>query len=313
MTEGALPSPHGQPKAAVLVATPGVDPLAASAARHRELPVFDPRETERAVGFVRLVRLLVALPMTTLGLLALGAGLAIGHAWFALTAGTITGLILFSLWDDTRLTKSLELVRRGDLSGAEQGFRRVASSTRRFGPQRQRAYAYLAAIAWRRCDHASALQFVRARQQLLGRIGTSGTGTADERWLTAASEVWLLALLGHGEDARAALETLESAAPDADARLIEVTAHLLVAFACDDAEVVRPHLSDWQALCEAHDSTGLASAALAWAHHACGQRDAATVWAQRTRTHLRLDHVEAHAPRLARWLTGFPDDFSYAR
>jgi hypothetical protein len=298
------------PPSALVRRSPDVE---VSASRQRELPVFDPAEAERAVEFVRFVRLLVAWPMTTLGVLAFGAGLASGHVWFALFAGVIATLIPVSLWDDMRLARSLERLRRGDVSGAEQGLRRVASSTRRFGPQRQRACAVLAAIAWRRCDHASALQWVQVRLQLFGRGEGTTAGTADERWSTAASEVWLLALLGHAGEARAALDRLESATPDDDAQLVEMTAHLLVAFAHDDAEAVRPHLAGWQSVCESHDTLGLASVALTWALHACGQPDAAKVWAHRTRARVSLDHVRAHAPRLLRWYEGYGDTLAYAR
>lgn len=299
-------------EAAELALAPGspMAPADDTAARQRELPVFDPAEAERAVGFVRLVRLLVALPMTTLGLLALGAGLAVGQLWFASTAGIITALILYSLWDDTRLTKSIERMRRGDLPGAEHGFRRVALSSRRFGPQRQRAHAYLAAIAWRRCDHEAALRWTRSRLALLGR---TGSGTGDEQWSTAITEVWLLALLGHGNEARDALAELEPAPPDGDARLVEITARLLVAFALGEADEVRPHLGEWKALCESNDRVGLASAALVWAQDACGDRDAATLWAQRTVARADLEHLRLHAPRLHRWLRGYVRTSPYPR
>ena len=150
-----------------------------TAVRQRgELPVFDPVEAERALGFVRLVRLLVALPMTSLGVLAFGAGLAMGNPWFAVAAAVMTALIPLSLRDDTRLAKALERFGRGDLTGAEQGLLPVAR--RRQGTQAQRACAYLAAIAWRRCDHEAALQWVRARQRLLGRPASVEAVTPDD-------------------------------------------------------------------------------------------------------------------------------------
>jgi hypothetical protein len=285
-------------------------PSSPAVARAPELPVFDPNEAERAVDFVRFVRLLVAWPMTTLGVLAFGAGLALGHAWFALAAAVVTTLIPVSLWDDMRLARALELLGRGNPEGAQEGLRRVATSSRRFGPQRQRACAALAALAWRRCDHEAALHWIQARRRLLGR-STAGSGTTEERWSTAASEVWLLALLGHAHEAQALLDRLEPA-PHDDGRIVEITAHLLVAFARDDAEAVRPHLDAWTSVCETRDELGLASVALAWASSVCGRRDAAMTWAHRICDD-RLRHVRAHAPRLHRWLESHRNRPGYAR
>jgi hypothetical protein len=225
-------------------------------------------------------------------------------------SGAITALILVSLWSDTRLTKSVELLRRGELSAATVGFRRVADTAHRLAPQRYRAYGYLAAIAWRKADHDAALGWIRARRRALER---TGAGTSDERWATEATEVWLLALLGLAADAEAALQRLPAAPPDAEAKRVEITARLLVAFARDEADELRPQLRRWAGFCEDHDRLGLASAALAWAFDATGDRDAAWTLAERTRARADHDHLHTHAPRLHRWLSTYGHSQPYGR
>lgn len=269
--------------------------------RLRGLPLCDPGDLDRTAGFVRLVRTLVVGPLTSLGLLAATAGLAVGEYALASLAAGMTGLIVYSLWHDTQLTKSIELLRRGQLSAAESGMRRVADDADRPAPQRQRARTYLAAIGWARGDHEMALEWTRARNTTISDPRTP----AEERYRSRATEVQLLALLGRSAEARHALGSLPEEPDDQDARMTAATTRLLVAFATSDPDSVARDLDAWQAKFLLEDDLGLFTALLAWCRDALGQREAAVWLVARLSDHGDAQFLRAHLPALWRWLERF--------
>jgi hypothetical protein len=266
-------------------------------ARLRGFAMCDGTDVERAVGFVRLVRSLVMVPMTTLGLLAFGAALAMGSALPAVTAGAVTLLIVLALWHDTQLTKALELLQRGELAEARTRLLAVADGATRPFPQRQRARAHLAALGWAEADHAEALAWTQAR--LLAMAGRRVP--RDDRFASQCTRVVLLALLGRRSDARTALTKL-SRTPDADScRVTEATTRLLVAFASDDIEPVRGSLDPWEPLLTAEQDGCFGTPLLCWAFDAAGRPEASA----RVHEHITSDDralVARHLPRLLGWL-----------
>ncbi|MCA9709783.1 MAG: hypothetical protein KDK70_28345, partial [Myxococcales bacterium] len=174
--------------------------LATARIHHRDLPVLADGELDRMVGFVRIVRLLGGM-LGTLGALAALTGITLRLPGLAIGATVLSSLILYALWEDTRLAKALELLRRRKIEAAEAALAKIADSTRRSPWQRQRARTYLASLAWRRGDVEQALQWIQARLAVPRR----GREDPAERWLAQATEVQLLALAGHGVEAEGAL------------------------------------------------------------------------------------------------------------
>lgn len=263
----------------------------------------DAADADRAVGFVRLVRVLVSVPMTTLGVLAVGAGLAVGNVILAVLAAIITVLLVYALSHDTQLTKALEMLRRGDLRAAEAGMLRVALAPRRPGLQKQRARAYLAAIGWMRGDHAMALKWTRARLA----AHEEGPSTSYDRFVTAATEVQLLALLGRVAEARERAVELPAPPPTDACAHVAATTALLVAHAASDPEPVRDRVDEWTPLIDEYDDTGLSSGLLGWAYDALGRREKALWQTRRALEHGDAEHLRMHAPRLWRWLSSYED------
>jgi tetratricopeptide (TPR) repeat protein len=268
------------------------------------LPLVDTSELEHATGFVWIVRSFVTLPLTTLGLLATIAASTMGNIVAAVFAGTITVLIVLSLYRDTQLSKAVEMLRRGEMNAAEASLRRIAEAPHRAIPQRQRARAYLAAIAWVRGELEVALQWTRA---WLTDAGASGQRTsADEVYLIAASEVQLLALLGRHDEAGAAFEELEPAPPGDRWAIADAGCRLLLAFFRGDAEPVRGSLQGWCEVCQRGDRHGLPTALLAWAHHALRMPDRAVVLAERARQLARSGaQLRRQAPTVSQWLARY--------
>jgi hypothetical protein len=284
---------------------------AASLPLLRGLPLFDPRELERATGFVWIVRSFVTLPLTMLGLLATIAAVTMGNGVAAAIAGTITVLIIVSLSRDTELSRAMELLRRGELTAAESSLRRLAAAPDRALLQRQRARSCLAATAWVRGDLHGALHWTRAWLQAAG----AGHRTpADELYLTSASEVQLLALLGDHEEARtrrreaaSGLARLDAPPPGDRWALADATCRLLLAFCTGDAVPVRGSIDAWQELCERADDHGLTTALLAWANDALGLTDRAVALVQRARTLASSTALHRQAPALSQWLDAHDD------
>jgi hypothetical protein len=271
----------------------------------RGLPLLDPGEIERATGFVWIVRSFVTLPLTTLGLLATVAATMVGNVVAALAAGTITVLILLSLYHDTQLSKAIELLRRGQIDAAEATMRKVAEAPHRAIPQRQRARAYLAAIAWLRGDHAAALTWTRDR--LVGARAPGCRMPQDEVYMTAASEVQLLALLGQAAEAHEKLHALADLPPGDRYTIVDATCRLLLAFVEDDVDAVRDDLGPWRDLCRRADDHGLATALLAWAHGRAGDDDAAVGLVHEARALADPQTLRRHAPAVYQWLDAYDD------
>lgn len=261
------------------------------------LPLCDPAEIERATGFVRTVRSLVTVPLTTLGLLATLAALSVGNLLAATLAGAATLGVVFSLVRDTRLSVALDRLRSGRLAEAEQGMHSLVQPHVSPDRQRGRAEAYLAAIAWARGHHAVALRWTKARGATLERVGAA----ADEVFLNEASAVLLLALLGKLAEAEAGLAQL-GPTPEGDrwARA-EAAARLCVAFGRDDVEPVRLHLHRWMPLLGA--DTPLLAAWMTWALDRVQRPEAAYQAAAIARSDAPA--VARHVPRLADWLSRF--------
>jgi len=290
-------------------AVPAVlDPADDHLVRHRDLPVLIDGEIDRMVGFVQIVRLLGGM-LGTLGTLAVVAGVALGMPALTTVSALLVGLILYALWEDTRLAKALDLLRRRRLPAAEAALARIASSSRRSPWQRQRARTYLASLSWRRGDVEQALTWIQAR--LAGpRRGREEPG---ERWLAQATEVQLLAQAGHVSEARQALQALAPPAPDEHAELVAVETALLVAFVADDPDAVRDHLDEWDALVRTRDGVGVGLALLAWAHAGCGARDRALVWCREVAQRADRGHLGRHYPRLLQWIERYGDGLHYGR
>ena len=276
--------------------------------RHRDLPVLQEGELDRMVGFVRIVRLLGGM-LGTLGALAAMAGATMGLPGLAIAATVMSGLILYALWEDTRLAKALELLRRRRSSEAEAALARIADSTRRSPWQRQRARTYLASLAWRRGDVEQALQWIQARLAVPRR----GREDPGERWLAHATEIQLMAQAGHTEDARAALARLGSPPPDEFAELVEAQTALLVAFASNDPDSVRDRIDQWQRLVQERDGVGVALALLAWANEGRGVRDRAITLVREVRQRGDHGHVARYYPRLWQWIERYEHGLHYGR
>ncbi len=276
--------------------------------RHRDLPALIDGELDRMVGLVQIVRLLGGM-LGTLGLLAAAAGVALGLPALAIVSTSLVVLILYALWEDTRLAKALDYLRRGRLPAAEVALAKIADSGRRSPWQRQRARVYLASLAWRRGDVEHALQWIQAR--LSGpRRGREDPG---ERWFVLATEAQLLAQAGHVAEAREALQALPPPAPDEHAELVAVETALLVAFVADDADGVRDRLRGWESLVRARDGVGVSLSLLAWAHAACGARDHALTLIREVEERVDRGHLAQYYPRLWQWIERYGDGFHYGR
>jgi hypothetical protein len=266
------------------------------------LPLLDPEELERATGFVWIVRSFVTLPLTGLGLLATIASVIVGNVPAAAFSIGITVLIVVSLHRDLQLSNAIELLRRGDVAGAEGSLRRIAAGSNRAVPQRQRARSYLAGLAWMRGDLEVALQWTRAWLE-----ADTTSSAADERYLAAASEVQLLALLGEQDDAQDAFARLPAKPRGERAAIADATCRLLVAFCRSDAEPVRSELDAWVRLCDRVDDHGLPTGLLAWAHDAVGMSDRAIGLVHAARERARGSALQRQAPALAQWLVTYDD------
>ncbi len=263
------------------------------------LPLCDPSEIERATGFVRTVRSLVTIPVTSLGVLASVAALSVGNILAATVASAATLGVVISLVRDTRLSVALDRLRTGRLAEAEQGMSSLVQPNVSPDRQRGRAEAYLAAIAWARGDHGLALRWTRARGKTLERVGAPD----DELFLNDASAVLLLALCGDVTEAREKLAELGATPPGDRWARAEASARLCIAFGRDDVEHVRDRLEGWTPLCSA--DAPLLSAWMAWALDRCEEHDAAHDAAAFARRD--PDALARHAPRLADWLSRFED------
>jgi tetratricopeptide (TPR) repeat protein len=264
----------------------------------RGLPLFDVEELERATGFVWIVRSFVTLPLTGLGVLATIASVIVGNLPAAAFSIAITVLIVLSLHRDTQFSKAIELLRRGELAAAEGSLRRIVERTSRAVPQRQRARSYLAGIAWMRGDLEVALQWTRAWLE-----ADTTSSAADERYLFAASEVQLLALLGEHDEAEARLERLPERPRGDRGAMADATCRLLVAFCRGEVEPVRGELDAWVRLFDRADDHGLPTGLLAWAHDAVGMTERAVALVHRARE----SSLQRQAPALAQWLGAYDD------
>lgn len=261
------------------------------------LPLCDPSEIERATGFVRTVRSLVTVPLTTLGLLATLAALSMGNLLAAALAGAATLGVVFSLVRDTRLSVALDRLRSGRLEEAEQGMNSLVQPHVSPDRQRGRAEAYLAAIAWARGDHAIALRWTQARGSTLERVGAA----EDEVFLNEASTILLLGLTGKLDQAETGLATLGPTPSGERWARAEAAARLSVAFGRDDIDPVRLQLDRWGELVGV--GAPLISAWMAWALDRAQRPEAARTAAASAR--VDLDAVVRHVPRLADWLSRF--------
>lgn len=269
----------------------------------RGLPLGGSVELEQAAGFGRFVRMFVAMPLLGLGGLAVAAAFAAGHLMVGLLATGTTALIVAALRDDTRIMTAIERLGRGDVEEAEAGMKEVALATKRPLPQRQRARAYLVAIAWSRADHAEGLRWIQARN---GAPGQRVRMPQDEWYASVATEVQLLALLGRAEEASARLAVLPPRPPGPSFEDLEAQTELLVAFARHDAEPVADRLDGWaRRHAEASDERfGLVGGLLAWSFDTLGHRERAD-WMISSLPRAARDDLERHCPRLARWMRGF--------
>ncbi|MEX1361712.1 MAG: hypothetical protein AB1Z98_01190 [Nannocystaceae bacterium] len=275
---------------------------------HRDLPVLLGGELERLVGFVRIVRLLGGM-LGALGALATLAGIALGLPVLALVSTLISGLILYALWEDTRLASALELLRRRRTEAAQAALAKIAGSSRRTPWQRQRARTYLASLAWRRGDVEQALSWIQARLSASRR----GREEPTERWLALATEVQLLAQGGHGREAREALAKLPPPPPDEQAELVAAQTALLVAFIGNEPDAVRDRLDQWDGLVQDRDGVGLGIALLAWANAERGARDRAIALAREVRQRDRDGHLARYYPRLWQWIERYEEGYHPGR
>ncbi|MEM6290286.1 MAG: hypothetical protein AAGA54_03445 [Myxococcota bacterium] len=272
-------------------------PAVRAAGRLSGLPLCDPAELDDATGFVRLVRRLVTVPLTTLGLLAAGAALSMGNIIAAGIATAITAGVVVSIVRDTRLSKALDQLRTGAVEQAEASMVSLTAPEVSPDRQRMRAEAYLAAIAWSRGDTAAALSWTQARRSTLLRL----RAPADEHFLTEVTEVLLLALRGEVDAAERALAAVEPCPPGARYLRGEALARLSVAFARDEPERVAEALQRWLPLTE--PSAPLLGALMVWAL----DRNARTAEAYRLRSDVDTELIRPHAPRLHDWLRRFDD------
>ncbi len=272
-------------------------PAVGSPASLSGLPLCDPAELDDATGFVRIVRRLVTVPLTTLGLLAAGAALSMGNIIAAGIASAITAGVVVSIVRDTRLSKALDQLRTGAVDQAEAGMVSLTATDASPDRQRMRAEAYLAAIAWSRGDTAGALSWTQARRSTLLRL----RAPADEHFLTEVTEVLLLALRGATEEAERALAAVEPCPPGARYVRGDALARLAVAFARNEPEQVRGALDRWVSVVE--PGAPLLGALLVWALDG----NARTADAHAMRSLVEPDAVRLYAPRLHDWLRGFDD------
>jgi len=275
---------------------------------HRDLPVMMGSEVERMVGYVRPVRALGAV-LGLMGALAVVAGMSLGLHLLAVVSALMSTLILYALWEDTRLAYALELSRRKRGVEGRSALTKIADSPRRSPWQRQRARIHLASLAWRRGDVEEALHWI-ATQRAAARRGREGL---TEGWLLQATEVQLLAQCGHAPEARKALAELAPAPPDERAELVEVETALLVAFASDDPDEVRERLDDWEPKVRALDGVGVGLALLAWANAGRGARDRALRLVRLTRHCDEEGYLARYYPRLWQWIEHYEERFHYGR
>jgi hypothetical protein len=244
--------------------------------RARQLPAFDPAELNRAVGFVRMVRRFVALPLLVLGVLATVAAIVTVHPVSALIAGVVTFALQWSLRDDMRLAHALDLLRRGREDEAETRLLAIAAPPEAGGPRRQRARVVLAALAWRRGQLELALGWIRE-----AAAHECGSDSDPDRIVElGASEVLLLALLGRGDEATARLRSLPASRSE-DQVGWRIHVELLTAFAKGEVAGVAGELDRWAAIVRAQDAAGPTSALMAWAYDAAGRADEAASWLER--------------------------------
>jgi len=245
-------------------------------ARLRQLPAFDPAELTRAVGFVKVVRRFIALPLLVLGLLATVAAVVTAHPFTALVAGVVTFALQWSLFDDMRLAHALDLARRGRIDEAEGRLLAIAAPPEAAGPRRQRARVVLAALAWKQGRLERALAWIREAS-----VHEQGPDADPDRIVElGASEVLLLALLGRGSDAAARLRELPKArSPEQLCWRIHV--ELLTAFATGTVDEVRGELDRWAPTVRSQDAAGPTSALMAWAYDADDRHDEAAAWLER--------------------------------
>ncbi|MCA9654080.1 MAG: hypothetical protein H6712_08750 [Myxococcales bacterium] len=276
--------------------------------RHRDLPVMLGGELDRLVGFVQIVRLLGGM-LGVLGTLAAVAGVALGLPMLTVVAVLLSTLILYALWEDTRLASALELLRRRRMEAAEEALATIAGSPRRSAWQRQRARTYLASLAWRRGDVEQALSWIQARLAAPRRSREEPT----ERWLALATEAQLLAQAGHAAEAREALDRLPPPPPDEQAELVEAQTALLVAFVADEPDRVRGRVDEWTPMIDERDGVGLGVALLAWANAGRGERDRAIALTREVRSRDRDGHLARFYPRLWQWIERYDERYHPGR
>jgi hypothetical protein len=271
----------------------------------REPPGLLRVREDDAHGFAKTVWWFVAVPLIGIGVLATLAGVAVGQVGLALGGLGFAIAVTWALRSDTRLEQALEWIHAGRVDEAEQALRAVARARHR--GQRERARALLVELAWRRGDLPTALAWSDAR------LADASAASPFERWSARATAVQLLALNGRTADARAALARLGAppGPPSRRAAMGEATTRLLVAFAADDADLVRHHVDGWDAALVEADDLGLTTALVAWGLHACGRLDRARLLIERT-VPSRAE-LQARAPALVMWIDGVRASQPYGR
>lgn len=307
---GAAQSGAGSADSALVLATKSSTEVAAAGRprRYPDLPVMLANDLDRLVGMVPLVRMLGAL-CALLGSLAIMVCVSIGSMVLASVATVMTGLILYALFEDTRLVNALELIRRRKHDAAEVSLARIATSSRRSPWQQQRARTFLAALSWRRGDAEQSLQWIEAR--LAGR--RPDREDPWHRWLARATHVQLLAVVGRAADARAALAKLPEPPPEEQARRVAADTALLVAFVSDDPDAVRDRLDAWEPAIRARSDGALSVALLAWANAGRGDRDRALALTRIARERDTDGLLERRYPRIWQWVERYDSGFHYGR
>lgn len=295
--------------AAIAPASPPV--LTAADQRLRELPAFDADDVSREVGFVRAVNRFVALPLGVLGVLAVLGAVATGKLLAALAAAVTTVLLQVTLYDDIRLAHALDLVRRGEMTRARRSLQRLALARGRRSEERERACAVLAALAYRRGELDSTVDWTRAAAELeRARVGSDG----HHRFFVLVSEVLVLAQSGATEDACARLSELPAApAGDEIAALWRVHVALLCAFVAGRVEEVEGELDGWAPFVRRVDSVGATAALLGWAFAAAGRHDVAAHWCEHALVHGDESVLRTRYPAVMSALDAFVRAGHYAR
>lgn len=279
-------------------------------ARLRQLPALDPAELTRAVGFVRVVRRFVALPLLVLGVLATGAAIVTVHPITAALAALVTFALQWSLRDDMRVAHALDLARRGQLAAAERELLAIAGPADAGGPRRQRARVVLAAIAWERGELERALEWIT----LAVRHEQGAASDPDRVVELGNSEVLLLALLGRSDEAGAKLRELPVPRDPAQV-LWRIHVELLTAFAQREPLAVRDCIDGWADTVRAQDNAGITAGLMAWAYAAAGRHDQVAPWLERAhvgdqpgllrrRYHALAAHLDSLAAATPHWSRG---------